>query len=65
MPSEIQHLIKRLKIATAFPGMKGKLAADMKVPRPRVSEWLTGKKEPGGDTTLRLLKWVERQERAK
>jgi transcriptional regulator with XRE-family HTH domain len=33
------------------------------VPRESISRWLSGEREPGGDTTLQLLKWVELQER--
>lgn len=60
--SELKILIKRLQQATAAPGTKVRLARLLGVPASRVSEWLSGKKEPGGETTLRLLRWVEAQE---
>jgi transcriptional regulator with XRE-family HTH domain len=56
-------LIKRLRQLTAPVGMKGRLAKALGVPRPRVSEWLSGKTAPGGETTLKMLHWVEDQER--
>jgi len=60
--TEIQLLLMRLK--RALEGMKrGDLARSLKVPLPRVSEWLSGRVMPSGETTLRLLRWVERQER--
>ena len=60
--SEIERLVARLKRATAQPGKKAELARFMDVQPPRVSEWLSGQ-EPGGEYALRLLKWVEQQER--
>jgi transcriptional regulator with XRE-family HTH domain len=63
MQSEIKRLRDRLNRATAAKGMKTQLAAKMGVPLPCISDWLSGKREPAGDTTLRLLHWVEQQER--
>jgi transcriptional regulator with XRE-family HTH domain len=62
MKSPLAHLRERLKRATAAKGKKAELAHFLGVPRPCVSDWLSGKREPGGETTLRLLNWVERQE---
>jgi transcriptional regulator with XRE-family HTH domain len=61
--SELGDLLTRLHRATAASGMKGRLARTLGVPQSRVSEWLHGEKKPGGEVTLRLLKWVEQQER--
>ena len=58
----MQELIRRLCGATAQRGMKAKLARAMNVPLQRVSEWLHRSKEPSGDTTFRLLRWVQQQE---
>ncbi|HEX5218247.1 MAG TPA: helix-turn-helix transcriptional regulator [Verrucomicrobiae bacterium] len=58
-------LLGRLNKATAAFGMKSKLAKYMGVPLPNVSQWLSGEREPSGETTLRLLHWVEQQERKK
>ena len=63
--SEIEKLIARVKAKAAKPGAKAELARTLDVDPARISEWLAGKKEPGGEYTLRLLKWVEQQERKK
>jgi transcriptional regulator with XRE-family HTH domain len=55
-------LIERLGRLTEPVGMKGKLAKALGVPQPRVSEWLSGKNAPGGETTLKMLRWVQEQE---
>jgi transcriptional regulator with XRE-family HTH domain len=64
MRSPLAQLIGRVRKITAQKGMKASLAKFLDVPAPRVSEWLREKNpvEPGGETTLRLLKWVEQQE---
>ena len=62
MQSEFERLIDRLKRATGERGQKALLAAALKVPPARISEWLSGKKEPGGKTTLKLLCWVQEQD---
>ncbi len=61
--SEIQKLIERLKIVSSVPGRKKFLAERLDVSPARISEWLSGEKEPGGNYTLRLLQWVEEWER--
>jgi predicted XRE-type DNA-binding protein len=58
----LASLIERIKQLTSPIGMKGKLAKALGVPQPRVSEWLSGKTEPGGETTLRLLAWATAHE---
>ena len=59
--TEIALLLQRLK--RALVGVKkGDLARSLKVPLPRVSEWLSGRVMPSGETALRLLHWVERRE---
>ena len=57
--SQIQKLIERVNRKATKPGAKAELARELDVAPARVSEWLSGKKEPGGEYTLRLLKWVE------
>lgn len=59
----LDQLRAALRAQTAEKGAKGLLARDLNVPQARVSEWLSGKKEPAGETTLRLLNWVEQPER--
>ena len=59
--TEIAFLLQRLK--RALEGVKkGDLARSLKVPLPRVSEWLSGRVMPSGETALRLLHWVEQRE---
>lgn len=53
----------RLKKAAGQRGRKSALAKFLKVPLSSVSQWLSGDREPGGETTLRMLYWVELQER--
>ncbi len=60
--SEVTKLLDRVRKAASEPGKKSALAEFLGVARPRVSEWLSGRQEPGGETTLRLLQWVEREE---
>jgi len=62
MESELAHLIARLRRVTNRRGAKAELAKLLGVNQARISEWLSGKKEPGGATTLKLLKWVENEE---
>jgi len=58
----LPKLIKRLRRATEARGKKSELADWLGVHRQMVTDWLSGKQEPGGETTLRLLHWVEQQE---
>ena len=62
MKSPLANLLKRLNRTTATKGMKAELASCLGVPRSCISDWLSGRREPGGETTLKLLNWVERQE---
>jgi transcriptional regulator with XRE-family HTH domain len=65
MKTEIQKLIERVKRKASKPGAKAALAKELCVAPARISEWLAGEKEPGGDYTLRLFRWLEQQERKK
>jgi transcriptional regulator with XRE-family HTH domain len=59
-------LKKRLQRATAETGSKSRLAEFLGAKLASVSQWLTDSdnaREPGADTALRMLQWVERQER--
>jgi len=58
----LPSLLERLCKATAERGRKSELAAFLRVQLPSLSVWLSGKQQPGGETTLRLLQWVERAE---
>lgn len=61
----LPKLIERLKLVTSERGQKSKLAAWLGVHRQCVTDWLSGKQEPGGEITLKMLRWVEQQERQK
>lgn len=61
----LPKLIERLKKATKKRGSKAALAKWLGVHRQSVTDWLSGKQEPGGEITLRLLHWVEQLERQK
>jgi transcriptional regulator with XRE-family HTH domain len=63
MQDQMQKLRGRLTRATAARGQKAALAKWLGVSLSSVSTWLAGRKEPSGKTTLRLLHWVEQQER--
>jgi len=58
-------LLARLEKQTTEPGSKSSLAEWLEVPLSNLSLWLSGKRQPGGEATLKLLKWVERRERGK
>lgn len=61
----LPELIKRLKNVTSERGKKAALADFLDVTPAMVSQWLSGDREPGGETTLRLLTWIEQEERQK
>lgn len=63
MKPVLPKLIERLKRATAERGKKSELAIWLGVHRQCVTDWLSGKQEPGGEITLKMLRWVEQQER--
>lgn len=65
MKSAMKELLDKIRKLTEPTGMKAKLATALKVPPARVSEWLSGKHDPSGETTLQLLQWVQQQERQK
>jgi transcriptional regulator with XRE-family HTH domain len=60
--SQLPSLVDRLKRATEQRGTKSALAKYLGVPLASVSQWLSGEREPGGETTLRLLHWVQQAE---
>jgi DNA-binding transcriptional regulator YiaG len=62
---QLPSLLERLNRATKETGKMSALAGSLKVPLASVSRWLSGKREPGGEITLKLLHWVEQQERQK
>lgn len=56
-------LLKRLNSAVQPSGKMTELADYLGAPLTSVSRWLSGNREPGGETTLMMLHWVEQQER--
>ncbi len=60
--SQLSNLLADLSRLTQEPGMKSKLARFLGAPLTSVSRWLSGEREPGGETTLRLLEWVRAEE---
>jgi transcriptional regulator with XRE-family HTH domain len=60
--SSLETLRSRLKRATQARGKKTELARFLRMSPESVSRYL-GSVEPGGETTLRILQWVEEQER--
>jgi transcriptional regulator with XRE-family HTH domain len=63
--AQLPTLLERLNLATKESGNMSALAKFLGVPLASVSRWLSGKREPGGEITLKLLQWVEQQERQK
>lgn len=61
--AQLPALIKRLNEATKERGTKTALAKFMDVSLPKISQWLSGTHAPGGENTLKLIQWVEAQER--
>ena len=63
--TEMQDVIARLRKITMQRGKKAELSIHLGVAKARVSEWLRKEKSvsPSGETTLKMLRWVEQQER--
>jgi transcriptional regulator with XRE-family HTH domain len=59
----LPNLRKKLNKLTQSAGKKSELADFVEAPLASVSRWLSGDREPGGEVTLKLLKWVEQEER--
>ena len=60
--SQLKNLLADLNRLTREPGTKTKLADFLGAPLTSVSRWLSGEREPGGETTLKMLRWVQEQE---
>jgi transcriptional regulator with XRE-family HTH domain len=69
--AQLPSLLERLNRATKVSGKMSALAdflghqTNRKIPLASVSRWLSGKREPGGEITLLMERWVEKQERQK
>lgn len=55
---EMPNLLSLLRKATVERGVKAELARAMGVSLPRISQWLAGPRQPGGEYALKLLQWV-------
>src|ERR1043165_1707329 len=55
-------LIERVKAATAARGKKSALARWLGTTPQCVTDWLAGRRAPGGEVTLLLLEWVQSEE---
>lgn len=62
MKSELEELLCTARRLTKPRGMKTKLAKALRVPLPRVSDWLAGNYMPSGRRALELREWVRAQE---
>jgi transcriptional regulator with XRE-family HTH domain len=63
--SQLKNLLADANRLTEEPGKKSELADFLGAPLASVSRWLSGKREPGGEITLQLLRWVKQQEGTK
>jgi DNA-binding XRE family transcriptional regulator len=63
--SPLPAFLERVKKSASSSGKKSELAKFLGAPLASVSRWLNDKREPGGEITLKMLKWVEQQERQK
>ena len=61
--SQLDNLLAGLDRLVKEPGSKTALADFLGAPLASVSRWLSGKREPGREITLKMLRWVEQQER--
>lgn len=61
--SPLPAFLERIKRAASASGKKSELAKFLDAPLASVSRWLSGEREPGAEITLKMLKWVEQQER--
>ena len=56
---EMPGLPQQLKDATEIRGKKTALAGFLRVPLSSVSLWLSGEREPGGEATLKMIRWLQ------
>jgi len=61
--SQLDNLLSRFNRLIKEPGNKTELADYLGASLASVSRWVSGKREPGGQTQLKMLHWVERHER--
>lgn len=61
MRFEMAKLLDQVRSLTAPRNRRAELARSLGVSDSRISEWLSGKSEPDGQNTLKLLNWVREQ----
>jgi hypothetical protein len=61
--SQLDNLLAGLDRLIKEPRKKTELAHYLGAPLASVSRWLSGKREPGREITLKMFRWVEQQER--
>lgn len=61
--SQLDNLVATLNRLAGKRGKKTELARFLGAPLASVSRWLSGDRVPGADTTLKMLNWVQQQER--
>jgi transcriptional regulator with XRE-family HTH domain len=61
--SQLDNLLAAFDRLIKEPGEKTKLADYLGAPLASVSRWLSGKREPGREIALKMLRWVEQHER--
>jgi transcriptional regulator with XRE-family HTH domain len=60
--SQLKALLADINRITQEPGKKTKLAEFLGAPLASVSRWLSGDREPGGETALRMRYWANHPE---
>jgi hypothetical protein len=62
-PVEFGKLAARLdRVVSRQRGKKAEAARELSVPAQRISDWISLRRVPDGETTLRLDLWVAKQE---
>ena len=59
----LSDVLRAARQIAAERGKASQLAKFAKVSRSRVSEWLSGEAKPDGEAALKLLAWVEEEQR--
>lgn len=62
LPASLSELISRLESATKVRGSRAALMKDLGLSSARLSQWLSGRRRPDAEMTLRLLAWVQAAE---
>lgn len=65
LPASLPELITRLETATLVRGSRAALMRELGLSSARLSQWLSGRRKPDAEMTLRLLAWVQAAEAQK